>query len=312
MVTTEKPMLTTERPMLTTEWTSVGELRALIWIPAEPVGGVVLVDGSGEGACDDWGGWAERIAELGVVVLAHDRPGCGGSPGNFVDQTLEDRADESLAALAVLRTHPAVSGPAGFVGFSQGGWVGMIAAARQDPPVDFLACIAGPGVGPAAQDRHRIEVDLRAAGLPEDQVAEGLAWIDERAERLRRGEDPESVCAAQQALAGRPWHEVATRWFDRPESLAYIARMLPFEPADVLPRVTCPVLALHGGADPLVPAADSVTAYAAGLPALTGLAVFPGADHGLFVADPEPGVDRTSQLAPGFLPMLRGFLRSVG
>jgi hypothetical protein len=45
---------------------------------------------------------------------------------------------------------------------------------------------------------------------------------------------------------------------------------------------------------------------------LTGLAVFPGANHGLFVADPEPGVDRTSQLAPGFLPMLGSFLRTVG
>ncbi len=200
--------------MLRTEWTSVGDLRALTWTPEHPVGGVVLVDGSGEGRCDDWGGWAERIAELGVVVLAHDRPGCGGSPGDFLTQTLEDRADESLAALAVLRKHPAVTGPVGFLGFSQGGWVGMVAAARQDPPVDFLACVSGPGVGPAAQDRYRIEVDLRAAGLPEDQVAEGLAWIDERAERLRRGEDPESVLAAQQALAGRPWHEVATRWFD--------------------------------------------------------------------------------------------------
>jgi hypothetical protein len=40
--------------------------------------------------------------------------------------------------------------------------------------------------------------------------------------------------------------------------------------------------------------------------------VFPGADYGLFVADPAPGVDRTSQLAPGFLPMLGAFLRSLG
>lgn len=296
--------------MLRTEWTSVGDLRALTWVPPDPVAGVVLVDGSGAGRCDDWGGWAERVAGLGVVVVAHDRPGCGGSPGNFWTQTLEDRADESLAALAVLRTQ--VAGPVGFLGFSQGGWVGMVAAGRPGTRVDFLACVSGPGVGPAAQDRHRIEVDLRAAGLPAEQVAEGLAWIDQRAARLRAGEDPESVLTAQQALAGRPWHAVATRFFDDAWKLAYIARLIDFEPADVLPRVTCPVLALHGAADPLVPAAASVAAYAAGLPELTGLAVFPGADHGLFVADALPGVDRTSQLAPGVLPMLGGFLRSVG
>ena len=296
--------------MLRTEWTSVGELRALTWTPDDPMGGVVLVDGSGAGRCDDWGGWAERVAELGVVVLAHDRPGCGGSPGDFWTQTPEDRADESLAALAVLRAR--VAGPVGFLGFSQGGWVGMVAAARPGTEVDFLACVAGPGVGPRAQDRYRIEVDLRAAGLPEYEVAEALAWVDERAARLSAGEDPESVLAAQRARAGRPWHSVATDHFDTAGMLAYIARFLPLEPADLLPRVSCPVLALHGGADPLVPAADSVTAYAAGLPTLTGLAVFPGADHGLFMADPVSGVDRTSQLAPGFLPMLRGFLHSAG
>ena len=41
-----------------------------------------------------------------------------------------------------------------------------------------------------------------------------------------------------------------------------------------------------------------------------GIAVFPGADHGLFTADPDPAVPRTEQLAPGFLPMVAGFLSS--
>ena len=72
------------------------------------------------------------------------------------------------------------------------------------------------------------------------------------------------------------------------------------------------MLALHGGNDTLVPVADSVIAYAKHLPALSGsrhgIAVFPGADHGLFTADPDPEVPRTDQLAPGVLPMVAGFL----
>jgi hypothetical protein len=298
--------------VLTEDWTSVGELRALAYRPdrAGPLPGVVLVDGSGEGACDDWGGWPERIAELGAVVLTHDRPGCGGSPGDWLGQSLADRAEESLAALAVLRAHPAVAGPVGFLGFSQGGWVGLLAAAGH--PVDFVISVSGPGVGPAAQDRHRIEVDLRAAGRPDDQVAEALVWIDERTRRLLGGAGVEAVLAAQAEHADRPWYELATRWFDQPAALAYLARLLDFEPAEVLPRVDCPVLALFGAEDSLVPVPASVAAYAAGLPRLTGLAVFPGADHGLFVADPDPAVPRTEQLAPGFLPMLGGFLASVG
>jgi pimeloyl-ACP methyl ester carboxylesterase len=291
-----------------TEWTSVGELRALVQVPDEPVAGVVLVDGSGEGRCDDWGGWAERIAALGAVVLTHDRAGCGGSPGDWLSQTLEDRAVEERAALAVLRAHPAVTGPVGLLGVSQGGWVGMLAAGD----ADFLVSLSGPGVGPAAQDRHRIEADVRAAGLGDDPVAEAMDWIDERARRLQDGEDPSSVLERQRQHADRPWYETATRYFDSADMLAYLARLIGFEPAAVLPRVTCPALALFGAADSLVPVPASVAAWVAGAPRLAGLAVFPGADHGLFVADPEPGVDRTSQLAPGFLPMLGDFLRSVG
>jgi pimeloyl-ACP methyl ester carboxylesterase len=286
----------------------VGELRALVQVPDEPVAGVVLVDGSGEGRCDDWGGWAERIAALGAVVLTHDRAGCGGSPGDWLSQTLEDRAVEERAALAVLRAHPAVTGPVGLLGVSQGGWVGMLAAGD----ADFLVSLSGPGVGPAAQDRHRIEADVRAAGLGDDPVAEAMDWIDERARRLQDGEDPSSVLERQRQHADRPWYETATRYFDSADMLAYLARLIGFEPAAVLPRVTCPALALFGAADSLVPVPASVAAWVAGAPRLAGLAVFPGADHGLFVADPEPGVDRTSQLAPGFLPMLGGFLRSVG
>jgi uncharacterized protein len=297
--------------MTSTEWTSVGALRALVHLPDEAPGrlpGIVLVDGSGPGRCDEWGGWPERLSELGALVLTHDRVGCGGAPGDWRTQSLEDRAVEERLALDVVRAHPAVTGPVGLMGVSQGGWVSMLAA----DAADFVVSLSGPGVGPAEQERYRIEVDLRAAGLPEAAVDEALAWIDERTRRLVGGEDPAAVVAAQQAHADRVWYGPATQHFDTPEMLAYAARMFPFEPARVLPDVRCPALALFGAADPLVPVPASVAGWVAHAPALTGLGVFPGADHGLFVADPAPGVDRTSQLAPGFLPMLGGFLRSVG
>lgn len=291
--------------------TTVGGLRALVHVPdlPLPLPGLVLVDGSGDGTCDGWLGWAERLAALGAVVLTHDKPGCGGSPGSWIEQSLDDRADESLAALAVLRRHPSVTGRAGFLGVSQGGWVSLLAASRRTDPVDFVVSLAGPGVGPAAQDRYRIAVALAEAGI---DSAEALAWLDERNRRLATGEPVERVLADQELRRDRPWYAITTRWFDEPSALAYVARLLPFEPADVLPKVPCPVLALHGGADPLVPAAASVTAYAAGLRGDGhGIAVFPGADHGLFVAAPDPAVDRTEQVAPGALAMIRGLLATV-
>ena len=42
--------------------------------------------------------------------------------------------------------------------------------------------------------------------------------------------------------------------------------------------------------------------------AFPGFAVFPGANHGLFIADPDPAISRRDQLAPAYLPTLRAFL----
>lgn len=295
---------------------AAGDLRALVHIPAldGPLPGLVLVDGSGDGACDDWGEWPERFARCGAIVLTHDKPGCGGSPGDWTQQSFADRASESVAALHVLHEHPAVTGnPTGLLGISQGGWVSLLAAATAPTHVDFVVSVSGPGVTPHVQDRVRIERDLRAAGLSEPEVVEALAWIDERADRLRGGEPPADVLASQQAYADRPWYALATYSFETVETLAFLAGILDFDPRLVIPDVRCPVLAVFGGADAIVPVPESVAAFAECLPPLPGdphgLAVFPNANHGLFVADPDPDVPRTDQLAPGFLAMVGGFLR---
>lgn len=296
----------------TTVPTAAGDLRAIIHVPDRPgpLPGLVLVDGSGDGACDGWGEWPARLTNLGAVVLTHDKPGCGGSPGHWTEQSFADRARESLAATEVLRAHPATRDrPVGMLGGSQGGWVALLAAALRPDAVDFVVSVSGPGVSPAVQERHRIESDLRAEGTNPAALAEAMAWIDERTRRLTAGEPVEAVLTDQERLVGRSWYATATRYFDNPVILGFLARILDFEPAEVLPRVRCPVLAFFGGADPVVPVPDSVTAFATHLrgPA-HGIAVFPGADHGLYTAEPDPEIPRGDQLAAGFLPMLSEFL----
>jgi uncharacterized protein len=180
--------------------------------------------------------------------------------------------------------------------------------------VDFVISVSGPGVTPATQDRDRIGRELQARGSDPDAIAEAMEWIDERNRRLLAGEPAEDVLADQHRLADRSWYAGTTEYFDNLPALSFLGRLLDFDPVPVLQHVSCPVLALFGAADTLVPVAPSVEAYAANLPRLPGephgIAVFPGADHGLFTADPDPDVPRTDQLAPGFLPMVAGFLSS--
>jgi pimeloyl-ACP methyl ester carboxylesterase len=292
--------------------TKVGDLRAGIWLPEnEGAPGLVVVDGSGDGAFDDFGEWPAHLAGCGAAVLVHDKPGCGGSPGHWTEQTIDDRAEETIAAVSVLRKQ--VDGrPVGLIGISQGGWVSLRVAAQR--VVDFVVTLSGAGVTPAVQERFRIMKELQGDGVSAADLAEALEWIDERTNRLITGEPPEDVIAYQTRFADRPWFTIATQYFDDPATMRFLAGILAFDPVGYMPDVTCPVLALFGARDALVPVPESVAAFATHLRPLpeNGIAVFPEADHGLFTGSSDPGRPRAEKLAPGFLPMLTAFLAASG
>jgi uncharacterized protein len=287
---------------------SMGDLRALVRYPDDVddlVPGLVLVDGAGEGTANGWGQRPAVLAGFGVVVLSHDKPGCGGSPGDWREQTLEDRAQETLAAVEALGRQPGVDPERiGLLGVSQGGWVSLIAASLAPEAIRHLVCVSGPGVSVIEQERYRL-------GCSVDDDPEAMAWVDERARRIIAGEDPDSIIADQQAYADRPWYAAATLAYGDPAFLRFGQRIIGFDPATVLPSVRCPVFAAFGGEDESVPVPASVARFLSLLPESPehALAVFPGADHGLYITDDDtlPLADR---LAPGFLPMLQAWLRA--
>lgn len=285
--------------------TAAGDLTAIIAVPdGPPRAGLVLVDGSGAATRHEWVGIPQWLAERGIATLRHDKPGCGGSPGDWREQSYADRAAEALDALTVLRAETGVE-RAGLIGYSQGGWISLIAATSRPQAVDLVITVSGPAVGVAEQERVRTERSLRRLGHPPAVVDEAMRWVDERAARLAVGDPPADVLAAQDRLAGRVWHEVVgAAPYDTVETLAFFARALGFDPAALIPHLRCPILAFYGAADELVPVERSVAVLAERLPGLhrgrNAVAVLPGADHMLFVAEGEH--------SPVFLPMLGAFL----
>lgn len=82
------------------------------------------------------------LLDAGVGVFTWDKQGIGESSGNWLNQSMSDRATEALAALARVRKEPGVAvHKVGFLGFSQGGWVIPRAASEGDP--DFSVIIGG-------------------------------------------------------------------------------------------------------------------------------------------------------------------------
>jgi pimeloyl-ACP methyl ester carboxylesterase len=288
--------------------TTVGGLQAIITVPPHvPKAGLVLIDGSGPATRHEWVGIPAWLADRGIATLRHDKPGCGGSPGDWTAQSYADRAAEALAAVATLRAETGVE-RVGLIGYSQGGWISLIAATDQPQGIDFVITVSGPAVGVAEQERVCTERTLRRLGHPAAVVDEAMRWVDERAARLAVGDPPEQVLAAQDRLAGKVWHDViAAAPYDTAQTLGFFARALSFDPAALIPHLRCPILALYGAADEKVPVERSVAVLAERLPGLhrgrNAIAVLPGAGHMLFVAEGEH--------SPVFLPMLGAFLDLV-
>lgn len=77
-----------------------------------------------------------------VAIFSWDKAGIGKSSGNWLLQSMSDRADEAIAAKEMITRHlKQPKYPIGFLGYSQAGWVIPIAASRVD--ADFSVIIGG-------------------------------------------------------------------------------------------------------------------------------------------------------------------------
>ncbi|MGA7669937.1 MAG: alpha/beta fold hydrolase [Nitrolancea sp.] len=266
----------------------------------------------GSGAEDrDSGGYFPPIRnhfiENGLAVFSWDKPGIGGSEGDWRQRTLFDRSDEALDALAWLREQQGVDPErVGVWGHSQGGWVGPLVASRSRD-VAFLVVNSGPGVTLEAQDLYGMEHILRRDGVPQAEIEQALGWMRALHDAARAGTPFEQVNAD---LFKPNRGTAAETYFGQisPEDWPFFVLNFerPYDPVAALEQITCPMLALFGEFDPLVPVEESArifeeAARAADNHDLT-IHIFPGADHRIRVGD-------ALHFASGYLETMSDWLR---
>jgi dipeptidyl aminopeptidase/acylaminoacyl peptidase len=107
---------------------------------------VIFVHGDGAAARDAFGYYKpiwNELTKRGIACLSLDKKGVGQSTGNWLDQSMNDRAKEIIAAIEYAKSDLGFNNSAiGLIGFSQGGWVMPKVATLSDYP-DFIISISG-------------------------------------------------------------------------------------------------------------------------------------------------------------------------
>ena len=140
-----------------------------------PFPAVVIAHGGGPATFDEpaFRVHANAFARGGFMVLLYDKRGSGGSGGLLDTSDYEDLAADLAAGVRYLRARDDVMpGKIGILGWSDGGWVGTLAASN-DSSIRFVILSSGSGVRPSTQTLHAIGRALRERGASVDEVRAG-------------------------------------------------------------------------------------------------------------------------------------------
>lgn len=273
-----------------------------------PYPAVVIVHGSGPGVRETYRFIANFFAMNGVAALIYDKRGCGTSTGNWHKSGFDDLAGDALAGLELLKNRTDINPhQIGLWGLSQGGWIVGLAASRS-PDVSFIINVSGPGITPEEQGAFMIEHRMKTGGVSDADLREALSIyrLGSRCAQTESGWD--EFKAACHAAQNKPWYHDDVHPFgpgDHDHGPTLWQLIWNYDPVPILRKVYCPVLAIFGAMDPLVPPQKSADLWKSALTDAGNqdvtVKIFPHADHG--IAD-----TRTGNPLPDYFTLQRDWL----
>ncbi len=216
---------------------------------------------------------ADLLTRNGFAVLRMDDRGAGKSETNNKAMTAADVLQDVEFCVQWLRTQPQVN-PAkiGLIGHSEGGIVAPMLAAK-DKKIAFVVMLASLGVDGRTLSIQQVEEIIYAAGYPANlrQAIKDMqiAIIDLAIRKKNKNISFQELKSAMEpALAGLNAEEKQMLNYTDENIQSSLAAVnshsfryfLNIEPKKYLPKVKCPVLALHGSRDIQVKAAPNLAA----------------------------------------------------
>ncbi|MFB9329965.1 alpha/beta hydrolase family protein [Paenibacillus aurantiacus] len=296
--------------------TEQGMLRGTLIMPKTPAGKVGLVvfvhgDGPADASYDGFYRplW-EAFAQAGYASLSLSKPGIGGSEGNWLKQSMDDRAEETLQAIRWARRQTIIDPRRiGLWGASQAGWV-IPSVVERDPDIAFSILVA-PAINWLSQGAYHTRRLMEREGHAEADIRKQLAYEKSINQLLERGssyEDYVRIAKKGQRMSRDRWQFVANNF--RADATASLSSF------------RTPIHLVLGGRDLNVDAAETERVYRQRVPpGLLTVTKLPDADHAMLTRANAASELRAAFYAvffprylfdSGYLKDLESFVRRLG
>jgi len=216
---------------------------------------------------------SDYLTKKGIAVLRYDDRGFGKSTGNFTTATSADFATDVESAIAYLKTRKEVNkNKIGLVGHSEGGLIAPIVASKSND-VSFIVLLAGTGIQGDKLLLLQQELIARDTGESEEDIKKSIQTNAKIFEMVVKSNDDLKLKSDLTILMnetlkndpstkipnGMTKNEFVSMQINQITS-PWIQYFFKFNPATVLEKVTCPVLAVNGEKDLQVPPKENLTA----------------------------------------------------
>ncbi|MGR6544103.1 alpha/beta hydrolase family protein [Paenibacillus tundrae] len=209
--------------------TPQGKLTGVLTLPQQyndKLGLVMFIHGDGpinvthdDGYKPLW----ERLATLGYASLSLDKRGIGGSEGNWLDQSIDDRVEEAQQALAWARQQPMIdSKQMGVWGASQAGWVIPKLAEKESLAFSILV---SPAINWLTQGEYNTRSQLKKEGKSPNEIEQQVDEDNRVKDLLKSGgsyEDYVNMTNPKDAMSRDRWIFVSKNYTaDATEDIAH-------------------------------------------------------------------------------------------
>lgn len=205
---------------------------------------------------------ADHLTRNGIGVLRYDDRGIGKSGGNPANATSEDFATDTQAAFDYLKTRKEVNKKKiGLIGHSEGGLIAQLIA-EKNADVAFIVMLAGPGIQGSELMVLQNYLAGKADGIPESELTAMGTTLREAYNVVVTENDEKARKAAVAtvfnkgftpffASKGVPRDEIGRAVNAQVETVTspWFVYFLRYNPAPVIEKIKCPILALNGEKD---------------------------------------------------------------